>query len=225
MLYRFMRLVVPPAFRVLFHLKVEGQENIPEAGPLIVAANHQSFIDSYVIPVSLLPLKVVFLAKAEYFEGTGFKGRLSRWFFTSMGMVPVARGDGSSAMGSLEQAAEIVEGGDVFALYPEGTRSMDGRLYRGRTGAGWLVLETGAKVLPVGLVGTEKLQPYGSRFPKIGTRVTVRIGEPLEFGGYAAMPKGRARRVITDEIVQAIQKLTGQEYVPEYNDHQSKGDS
>ncbi|MDX6742024.1 lysophospholipid acyltransferase family protein [Actinocorallia sp. A-T 12471] len=219
-----MRLVVPPAFRVLFHLRVEGRENIPASGPLIVAANHQSFIDSYVIPVALLPLKTVFLAKAEYFEGKGVKGRLSRWFFTSMGMVPVARGDGSSAMGSLEQAAEIVQGGDVFALYPEGTRSMDGRLYRGRTGAGWLALTTGAPVLPVGLIGTDELQPYGSRLPKIGRRVTVRIGEPLTFGGYGAMPKGRARRAITDEIVQAIQKLTGQEYVPEYNDHQSKGE-
>ncbi|MCD0452604.1 1-acyl-sn-glycerol-3-phosphate acyltransferase [Actinocorallia sp. API 0066] len=219
-----MRLVVPTAFRVLFHLRVEGKENIPGSGPLIVAANHQSFIDSYVIPVALLPLKVVFLAKAEYFEGTGVKGRLSRWFFTSMGMVPVARGDGASALGSLEQSAEVVNGGNVLAIYPEGTRSVDGRLYRGRTGAGWLVLATGAKVLPVGLIGTDELQPYGTRFPRIGKRVTVRIGEPLEFDGYAGspVPKGRARREIADEIVQAIQKLTGQEYVPEYNDHQSK---
>ncbi|GAA2729814.1 lysophospholipid acyltransferase family protein [Actinocorallia aurantiaca] len=222
MFYRFMRLAVPPLFRLLFRLRVEGKENIPSSGPLIVASNHLSFIDSYVIPIALLPLKVVFLAKAEYFESGGFKGRVSRWFFTSMGMIPVARGNGASATSSLEQSAEIVNGGAVFGIYPEGTRSMDGRLYRGRTGAGWVVLATGAPVLPVGLVGTQELQPYGSRFPKIGRRVTVRIGPVLEFGRYDGEPKGRARREITDEIVQAIQKLSEQEYVPEYNDHKSK---
>jgi 1-acyl-sn-glycerol-3-phosphate acyltransferase len=203
--YRFMRLVVPPLFRLLFRLRIEGKENIPSSGPLIVASNHLSFIDSYVIPIALLPLKVVFLAKAEYFETRGFKGMVSRWFFTSLGMIPVARG-----------------GGAVFGIYPEGTRSMDGRLYRGRTGAGWVVLATGAPVLPVGLIGTQDLQPYGSRFPKIGRGVTVRIGPAMEFGRYDGEPQGRARRAITDEIVQAIQKLTEQEYVPEYNDHKSK---
>lgn len=217
-----MRLAVPPLFRFLFRLRVEGKENIPSSGPLIVASNHLSFIDSYVIPIAMLPLKVVFLAKAEYFESGGFKGRVSRWFFTSMGMIPVARGNGASATDSLEQSAEIVKGGAVFGIYPEGTRSMDGRLYRGRTGAGWVVLATGAPVLPVGLVGTQELQPYGSRFPKLGRRVTVRIGPLLEFGRYDGEPKGRARREITDEIVQAIQKLSEQEYVAEYNDHKRK---
>lgn len=217
-----MRLVVPPLFRLLFRLRVEGKENLPSSGPLIVASNHLSFIDSYVIPISLLPLKVVFLAKAEYFETKGFKGWVSRWFFTSIGMIPVARGNGASALSSLEQSAEIINGGAVFGIYPEGTRSMDGRLYRGKAGVGWVVLATGAPVLPVGLIGTQDLQPYGSRFPKIGRRVTVRIGQPLEFGAYEGQPPARARRAITDEVVQAIQKLSEQEYTPEYNDHQSK---
>ncbi|WP_344837388.1 lysophospholipid acyltransferase family protein [Actinocorallia longicatena] len=203
---------------MLFRVKIEGRENIPATGPLIVASNHLSFIDSYVIPITLLPLKVVFLAKAEYFDTKGVKGALSRWFFTSMGMIPVERGDGASAMGSLEQSARIVQEGHVFGIYPEGTRSLDGRLYRGRTGAGWVVLKTGARVLPVGLIGTPDLQPVGSRLPKIGQRVVVRIGAPLEFGQYAEDPPGKARRAITDEIIGAIQKLTGQDYAGEYNE-------
>ncbi|WP_460364267.1 lysophospholipid acyltransferase family protein [Actinocorallia lasiicapitis] len=214
-----MRLVVPIAFRLLFRVRVEGRENIPASGPLVVASNHLSFIDSYVIPITLLPLKVVFLAKAEYFDGKGLKGRLSRWFFTSMGMIPVERGDGASAMGALEQSARIVKEGKVFGIYPEGTRSLDGRLYRGRTGAGWVVLATGAPVLPVGLIGTPELQPVGSRFPKIGKPVTVRVGPVLEFGQYTDLPPGKARREITDDVIAAIQKLTGQEYTGEYNDH------
>lgn len=214
-----MKLVVPIIFKILFRVRIEGKENIPRSGPLIVASNHLSFIDSYVIPVALLPLRTVFLAKAEYFDGKGIKGALSRWFFTAMGMVPVERGDGASAMSSLEQSAEIINGGAVFGIYIEGTRSQDGRLYRGRTGAGWLVLATNAPVLPVGLIGTQELQPVGAKLPKIGRGGTVRIGEVMEFGQYAAEKPALARRAIADEITEAIQKLTGQEYVPQYNDH------
>ncbi|MCW2899535.1 MAG: 1-acyl-sn-glycerol-3-phosphate acyltransferase [Streptosporangiaceae bacterium] len=213
----FIRRVVAPILRLLFRSRVEGVENVPAHGPLIVASNHLSFIDSFIIPLAI-PRPVTFIAKASYFEGKGVKGRFVRWFMSSLGHVPVQRGAQRAAMGSLEQAVDIVRAGGAFAIYPEGTRSEDGRLYRGRTGVGWLVLASGAKVLPIGLEDTDRIQPVGASWPRLGVRATVRIGATMDFSRYRDLPAAKARRAITDEIVGTIQKLSGQEYTGVYNE-------
>ena len=210
-----MKHVVARAARVVYRPVVEGLENIPTDGPVILAANHLSFIDSVVIPM-VVPRRVSFLAKAEYFTGTGVKGSLSRWFFSSLGHVPVHRGKGRDARAALDTAAEILARGDAFAIYPEGTRSLDGKLHRGRTGVARMALESGAPVVPVGIIGTDKVQPVGSRFPKI-VPVTVRFGEPLDFSRYDGMQESLpVLRSVTDEIIYRILDLSGQEYVDAY---------
>ncbi|GLZ14040.1 1-acyl-sn-glycerol-3-phosphate acyltransferase [Actinomadura sp. NBRC 104425] len=223
MFYTFMSRVVAPILRLLFRPRVEGLENVPHYGPLIVASNHLSFIDSFIIPL-VIPRPVTYIAKADYFTGRGLKGRFVRWFLTTLGHIPVRRGAQRAAMGALEQGLQVLENSGAFAIYPEGTRSPDGRLYRGRTGVGWLVLASGARVLPVGVIGTEKIQPLGASMPRVfGPRPTVRIGQPMDFSQYRDLPPARARRVITDEIVATIQKLSGQEYTGTYNERADKG--
>ena len=223
MFYTFMTRVVRPILWLLFRPRVEGGENVPDYGPIIVASNHLSFIDSFIIPLAV-PRPVTYIAKADYFSGKGFKGWFVRWFLTNLGHVPVKRGAQRSAMGALEQAVDILDNSGAFAIYPEGTRSPDGRLYRGRTGTGWLVLASGARVLPVGLSGTEKIQPIGASRPRVfGPRPTVRIGEPMDFSHYKDLPPAKARRAITDEIVQTIQKLSGQDYTGVYNERANSG--
>ena len=217
MFYTFMSRVVAPILRALFRPRVEGVENVPLYGPLIVASNHLSFIDSFIIPL-VVPRPVTYVAKADYFEGTGLRGRFVRWFLTTLGHVPIKRGAGRAAMGALEQGLDILDNSGAFAIYPEGTRSPDGRLYRGRTGVGWLVLASGARVLPVAVEGTDKVQPIGASMPRfLGPRPTVRIGPPIDFTHYRDLPPAKARRAITDEIIETIQKLSGQEYAGEYN--------
>ncbi|GGT70356.1 lysophospholipid acyltransferase family protein [Actinomadura citrea] len=223
MFYTFMTRVVRPILWLLFRPRVVGGENVPSYGPLIVASNHLSFIDSFIIPLAV-PRPVTYIAKAAYFEGGGLKNRFVRWFLTNLGHVPVRRGARRAAMGALEQAAEVLDNAGAFAIYPEGTRSPDGRLYRGRTGIGWLALESGARVLPVALEGTEKIQPIGAGLPRVfGPRPTVRIGPPMDFSHYRDLPPAKARRAITDEIVETIQKMSGQEYAAEYNERAEKG--
>ena len=223
MFYTFMTRVVRPILWLLFRPRVVGGEHVPAYGPLIVASNHLSFIDSFIIPLAV-PRPVTYIAKATYFEGGGLKKGFVRWFLTNLGHVPVRRGARRAAMGALEQGAEVLENAGAFAIYPEGTRSPDGRLYRGRTGVGWLVLETGARVLPVALEGTEKIQPIGASMPRVfGPRPTVRIGPPMDFSHYRDLPPAKARRAITDEIVETIQKMSGQEYAAEYNDRAETG--
>ncbi|MEW2357457.1 lysophospholipid acyltransferase family protein [Spirillospora sp. NPDC029432] len=218
MFYTFMSRVVAPILRLLFRPRIEGLENVPLYGPLIVASNHLSFIDSFIIPLSI-PRPVTYVAKASYFEGKGLKGRFVRWFMTTLGHVPIKRGAGRAAMGALEQGRDVLANAGAFAIYPEGTRSPDGRLYRGRTGVGWLVLASGARVLPVSLEGTEKIQPLGASRPRVlGPRPTVRIGPPMDFTHYRDLPPAKARRAITDEIVETIQKLGGLDYTGTYND-------
>ncbi|WP_394621812.1 lysophospholipid acyltransferase family protein [Lentzea sp. JNUCC 0626] len=215
LLYPVMKHVVARTARLVYRPVVDGLENIPTDGPVILAANHLSFIDSVVIPM-VVPRRVSFLAKAEYFTGTGVKGSLSRWFFSSLGHVPVHRGKGRDARAALDTAAEILGRGDAFAIYPEGTRSLDGMLHRGRTGVARMALESGAPVIPVGIIGTDKVQPVGSRFPKI-VPVTIRFGEPLDFSRYEGMEESLpVLRSVTDEIIYRILDLSGQEYVDAY---------
>jgi 1-acyl-sn-glycerol-3-phosphate acyltransferase len=207
--------------KTIFRPTITGRENVPKTGPVILASNHLSFIDSIVIPISA-PRRVQFLAKSHYFTGTGFKGWVSRTFFTSIGAVSVERGVGQAAQAALDQGKKILEGGNAFALYPEGTRSIDGRLYRGRTGIAWLALTTGATVVPVGLIGTEEILPIGAKLPRV-RKVTVKFGEPLNLAHYGAASSGKARRQATDEIMAAIHALTGQELAGQYNEAPPSG--
>ncbi len=217
MLYGVLHRVVPPVARAVWRPTVEGIHHVPMTGPVIVASNHLSFIDSVVIPV-VVPRKVVFLAKSDYFTGSGMKGALTRAWFEGLGMLPVDRDDTAAALASLDTALDVLRRGEAFGIYPEGTRSRDGRLYRGRTGVAHLALTAGCPVVPVGLRGTDELQPVGSNVPRLA-KVTVRFGEPISAAGeYDGVPSGRARRDLTDRIMAAIAGLSGQEQAGAYNE-------
>jgi 1-acyl-sn-glycerol-3-phosphate acyltransferase len=203
-----------PMFRLAFRPVVEGRDNIPRRGPLILAANHLSALDSFAIPL-VAPRSVAFLAKAEYFGVPGVRGWLLRTGLEGMGAVAVPRGAHRAAQAALETALDLVATGRAFGIHPEGTRSRDGRLYRGRTGVAWLALASGAPVVPVAVLGTDKLQPIGARLPRLG-RLTVRFGAPLTFG-HVDGAAGQARRAVTDEIMAAIQQLSGQDTADSYN--------
>jgi 1-acyl-sn-glycerol-3-phosphate acyltransferase len=218
MVYRVIKVVLATLFRVIYRPTVEGTEHIPRSGPLVLASNHLSFVDSMVIPM-VVPRRVAFLAKSDYFTGTGVKGTLCRWWFNGFGMIPVDRDDSRSAQASLDLALGVLERGEAFGIYPEGTRSRDGRLYRGRTGVAWLALQAGAPVVPVALRGTEQLQPVGFRLPR-RAEVVVSFGPALDFSErFDGVPAGRARREATDEIMAAIHALSGQELAGGYNEH------
>jgi 1-acyl-sn-glycerol-3-phosphate acyltransferase len=210
--YAIGRFVIAPLARLVYRPRVEGRANVPRTGPVIFASNHLSFIDSIAIPVAA-PRPVHFLAKSSYFEKWA-----SRQFFTAVGAIPVERGAGQAALDALDQQRRILEDGRAVALYPEGTRSLDGRLYKGRTGVAFLALQTGAKVVPVGLIGTDKVMPVGAKFPSLSERVTVRFGEALDLSSHGAATSGRARRTATDEIMAAIHALSGQELAGTYNE-------
>jgi 1-acyl-sn-glycerol-3-phosphate acyltransferase len=216
-LYGVLHRIVPPLLRAIWRPHVIGLENVPRSGPLILASNHQSFIDSVVIP-AVAPRPVNFLAKSDYFEGRGIKGRLVKEWFVTFGAMPVDRDDSRAAIASLDTALGVLAEGGAFGIYPEGTRSRDGRLYRGRTGVAQLALTSGAPIVPVGLIGTDRLQPVGSNRPRL-VRITVKFGEPIDVRGrYDGVPPGKARREITDAVMDAIQKLTGQQAAGVYND-------
>ncbi|TIC81337.1 1-acyl-sn-glycerol-3-phosphate acyltransferase [Nocardioides sp. GY 10113] len=216
-MYRALHAVVPPLAKAIWRPQVRGLHHVPDSGPVILASNHLSFADSMVIPI-VVPRKVVFLAKSDYFTGSGVKGRLSKAWFEGLGMLPVDRDDHAAALDSLQTALGVLGRGEAFGIYPEGTRSRDGRLYRGRTGVAHLALTSGAPVVPVGLVGTEKVQPIGARFPRV-VKVSVSFGEPIRVAGeYDGVPSGRARRDLTDRIMTAIAELSGQEQAGVYND-------
>lgn len=217
MLYSALHSVVPPLAKAVWRPTVTGLEHVPRTGGVLLASNHRSFIDSVVIPV-VVPRTVVFLAKSDYFTGSGLRGAASRTWFESLGMLPVDRDDTNAALSSLAVAQEVLERGEAFGIYPEGTRSRDGRLYRGRTGAAHLALTTGVPIVPVGLTGTEDLQPVGARLPRL-VKVTVAFGPPiLSAGRGEGVPLGRARRELTDEVMDAIAALTGQERAGGYNE-------
>jgi 1-acyl-sn-glycerol-3-phosphate acyltransferase len=216
--YRFMKMIVAPLLRILFRPWVEGMENIPDKGGAILASNHLSFSDSFFLP-ALLKRRVTFIAKSEYFTTPGLKGRLTAAFFKGVGQLPVdrsgVRGAGEAAIRS---GIEVIERGELFGVYPEGTRSPDGKLYRGKVGGlARVALATGAPVIPVAMIDTEKVQPPGQVIPTFGIRPGIRIGKPLDFSRYQGMESDRfILRSVTDEVMYEIMKLSGQEYVDVY---------
>ncbi|GAA3591656.1 lysophospholipid acyltransferase family protein [Klugiella xanthotipulae] len=214
-LYRVGRAVLWPLARVLYRPTVTGRENVPRSGPVLFASNHLSALDSLAIPLAA-PRHVQFLTKAHYFEGPGILGAVRRWFFTSIGAVPVHRGAGHAAQEALDSGREVLRNGHTFAVYPEGTRSRDGRLYKGRTGVGWLALETRATVIPVGLIGTDGQPPAGQRRGR--TPVRVAFGRPVDLSDLSSAGSGADRREATDRIMAAVHGLSGQEWAGSYND-------
>ena len=220
--YQVVHAAVPPLLKLIWRPQVLGIGNVPAQGGVLLASNHLSFVDSVVIP-SVAPRPVAFLAKSDYFNGAGIKGAAQRAWFEALGMLPVDRDDTRAAIASLDVALEVLGRGEAFGIYPEGTRSRDGRLYRGRTGVAHLALTAGVPVVPVGLQGTQHIQPVGKKYPRLA-RVTVKFGTPLDFTGRAdGVPLGRARREVTDEIMTAIQALSGQEPAGVYNDRAIEG--
>ncbi|HET8595602.1 MAG TPA: lysophospholipid acyltransferase family protein [Intrasporangium sp.] len=216
MLYSLSRGVLVPLSRALYRPTIIGAENVPRSGAVILASNHLSFIDSFAIPLAS-PRQVRFLAKEEYWTATGLGGRLRKGFFDAVGMVPVNRHSATAAQESLDKGLEVLRAGDAFGIYPEGTRSRDGRLYRGHTGLAWLALNAAVPVVPVGLIGTDKIQPVGARFPTLA-KVTVKFGTMIPIEAYQGLPPGKARRQLTDDVMEAIAGLTGQERAPGYNE-------
>ncbi|MDK3257324.1 lysophospholipid acyltransferase family protein [Blastococcus capsensis] len=210
MFYVLATFVLRPLFFILCRPRITGREHVPLDRPVILASNHLSFIDSIVIPLAA-PRRVAYLAKAEYFTGRGFSGWVTRTLFTALGAYPVERETHRAAQSALDTALGILRGGTAFGLYPEGTRSKDGRLARGKTGVAWLALTADCPVVPVAVHGTDRVQPVGARWPR-PHRVTVTFGEPLTFPEQRGQAnRNRARREVTDRIMVAIAELSGQE--------------
>ncbi|MDQ3952340.1 MAG: 1-acyl-sn-glycerol-3-phosphate acyltransferase [Actinomycetota bacterium] len=206
--------ILKPLLKGLYRIRVEGLENVPKKGAAILAANHLSFLDSFFIPLVVKWRKVTYLAKADY-----FKSWKTSWFFKSCGQISCERGGGDKSQQSLEIALDVLKEGNLLGIYPEGTRSPDGYLYRGRTGVARLALAAGVPVIPVGLVGTEKVMPKSAKIPRLWgrTKVVLRFGEPIDFSRYAGKEKDRfVLRSVTDEIVYEVMQLSGQQYRDEY---------
>ncbi|WP_203335407.1 lysophospholipid acyltransferase family protein [Nocardioides limicola] len=216
MFYWFLKwILLGPPLRLIFRPQAHGVDHVPTEGPAILACNHLSYADWLFMPL-VLPRRVSFVAKAEYFTGTGVKGWLQKNFFTGTGNIPIDRSGASAAEGALTSAKKVLGSGGIFGIFPEGTRSHDGKLYRGRTGVARLALETGVPVIPVAVVGTDVVAPPGKKFGRF-TRPVVRFGEPLDFSRYEGMSDDRyILRSITDEIMYAIMELSKQEYVDMY---------
>ncbi|MEW2414542.1 lysophospholipid acyltransferase family protein [Streptomyces sp. NPDC046866] len=204
-----------PLLRLLFRPRIEGLENVPAEGAAIVAGNHLSFSDHFLMP-AILKRRITFLAKAEYFTGPGLKGRLTAFFFRSAGQIPVDRSGREAGRAAIREGLAVLARGELLGIYPEGTRSHDGRLYKGKVGVAAMALGAGVPVVPCAMVGTFEVQPPGQKIPHIRP-VTIRFGRPLDFSRYAGMEEERAvLRAVTDEIMYAILALSGQEYVDRY---------
>jgi 1-acyl-sn-glycerol-3-phosphate acyltransferase len=209
------KVILGPVLRLFFRPYVIGLENVPEDGAVIFASNHLSFSDSFFFPL-LVPRRITFLAKADYFTGKGVKGWLTARFFRGAGQLPVDRSGGRASEAALRTGLRVLSKGEALGIYPEGTRSPDGRLYRGKTGVARMALEAHVPVIPVVMIDTEKIQPPGRVIPKIG-KVGVKIGRPLDFSRYEGMEGDRfVLRSITDEIMYELMELSGQEYVDVY---------
>lgn len=217
MLYQAAKFIAEPVVKAVYRPDLEGFENIPRSGPAIIASNHLSFSDSFFIP-ALFPRPVTFIAKAEYFTKGGLTGWASKNFYGRFaGAVPVDRsGSRNATEAALDVAVAALNRGELFGIYPEGTRSPDGRLYRGRTGIAEIALRTGVPIIPVGIAGTDRIQPPGKVVPRLG-RLTMRVGAPIDLTAAKELGKpALVRRAVTDEVIEAIRKLSGQEYVHVY---------
>lgn len=214
MYYRaFKHVLLGPGLKAYYDPWHEGLENIPETGGALLASNHLSFSDSIFLPV-VMKRKLVFLGKAEYFEGTGVKGWATKAFMEGVGTIPVQRGGGRASEAAITTGVEVLRGGDLLGIYPEGTRSPDGKLYRGKTGAARMALEADVPVIPVAMIGTDKAQPIGTKVPNRAVKVGVRVGPPVDLSEFKGKFDDReALRAATTRIMEAIQALSGQEYV------------
>ncbi|MEV0278880.1 lysophospholipid acyltransferase family protein [Streptomyces sp. NPDC050610] len=224
MFYQLLKYVfLGPPLRLLFRPRIEGIDHIPDDGAAIVAGNHLSFSDHFLMPV-ILPRRITFLAKSEYFTGRGLRGRLTAAFFRGAGQIPVDRSGGKASQGALRSGLAVLRKGRLLGVYPEGTRSHDGRLYKGRTGVAAMALRARVPVVPCAMVGTFEIQPPGRSMPRIRP-VTIRFGEPLDFSRFVGLSDERlALRAVTDEIMYAILRLSGQEYVDQYATEAKKAD-
>ncbi|MCX4849579.1 MULTISPECIES: 1-acyl-sn-glycerol-3-phosphate acyltransferase [unclassified Streptomyces] len=216
MFYHVLKYVfIGPLLRLFFRPRIEGLEHIPEDGAAIVAGNHLSFSDHFLMP-AILKRRITFLAKAEYFTGPGVKGRLTAAFFRGIGQIPVDRSGKEAGQAAIREGLGVLSRGELLGIYPEGTRSHDGRLYKGKVGVAVMAIKGQVPVVPCAMVGTFEIQPPGQVVPRI-KRVTIRFGEPLDFSRYAGLENQKAAvRAVTDEIMYAILGLSGQEYVDEY---------
>ena len=216
MFYWFLkRVILGPLLRLVYRPWADGLEHIPAHGAAIVASNHLSFSDSLFMPL-VVPRRVTFLAKSDYFTGSGVKGWLTRVFFRGVGQVPIDRSGGKASEAAIRAGLKVLRRGDLLGIYPEGTRSPDGRLYRGKTGVARMALEAKVPVIPVAMIDTDKMQPPGRLIPRV-MRPGVRVGKPLDFSRYDGMEDDRyVLRSVTDEIVYALMELSGQEYVDIY---------
>jgi 1-acyl-sn-glycerol-3-phosphate acyltransferase len=224
----FKYILLGPLLSLLGRPKVEGSQYVPSSGPVILASNHLAVMDSFYLPL-VVRRRITFLAKAEYFTGTGLKGWFSRWFFTAVGQVPIDRTDADAAQAALHTAERLLGKGKLLGMYPEGTRSPDGRLYKGKTGLARLALQTGVPVIPVAMIGTNVVNPPGSTILRFG-RVTVRFGKPMDFSRFEGLAGNRfIERAVTDEVIYELMGLSGQEYVDIYaaslKDHSNGGGS
>lgn len=210
MVYLISRLILRPLFLLVFRPRIQGRENVPDTGPFIIASNHLSFIDSMAIPL-MSPRRVGYLAKAEYFTGSGIRGWFIKTWFTALGALPVQRHTHRAAQEALDTAMTVLRAGGGFGIYPEGTRSRDGRLARGKTGVAWLALTADCPVVPVGIMGTDRIQPIGASWPR-PHRFSIVFGPPLTFPEHRGQARSnRSRRAVTDTIMEAIAELSGQE--------------
>jgi 1-acyl-sn-glycerol-3-phosphate acyltransferase len=216
MLYWFLKyIVVGPWLRVLFRPWVEGLEHVPDKGAALLASNHLSFSDSFFLPL-VVPRPITFLAKSDYFTGSGIKGFFTKAFFAGVGQVPVDRSGGRASEAAMRTGLRILDEGSLLGIYPEGTRSPNGTLYRGKTGVARMAMEAQVPIIPVAMINTYEIQPPGQVWPSI-QRVGVRIGRPLDFTRYEGLENDRfVLRSVTDEVMYELMSLSGQEYVDMY---------
>ena len=221
MVYWGLKAILWPVFRLLFRWRIEGREHVPSSGPAVIAANHQSFCDSLFLPLAIRR-RVTFLAKAEYFDA-----KRTAWFFRAAGQIPIQREGGDASARALATARGLLQEGHLIALYPEGTRSTDDKVHRGRTGVARLALECGVPVIPVGISGTDRIQPRGSRWFRPFRPVRVSFGPPMTFGSPALVDTETGRtsnerlRSFTDELMAEISRLAGRPYVDEPAGHEA----